>query len=186
MLHNYLREHTRAMHDRVERRLDLLRPDLTRLEYLHTLQRLYGFYHPLEARLLALKEWSALGMTLEERRKVPLLEADLLSLGMTGALLDALPRCQDLPRVVTLAQGLGCLYVVEGATLGGQVLTHYFQRQVPKQSWSFSFLSGYGDQTGGMWKAFVEQATSYATIPAIKQSILASATETFLSLERWL
>jgi len=147
---------------------------------------MYGFYHPLEARLFALHGWSSVGLALEARKKVPLLEADLIHAGMTETTLLSLPICQTLPRVETFAQGLGCLYVVEGATLGGQVLTRHFQRQTHTQQWSCSFFRSYRDRTGPMWKEFVEKVTSYATTTATEESILSSAMETFLCLEQWL
>jgi len=69
-------------HDRaVERQLDL--PDRLRTisGYVSLLERLYGFYVPLEMRLKGVDGFAVLALNLDVRRKAPLLLLDLLALG---------------------------------------------------------------------------------------------------------
>jgi heme oxygenase len=47
---------------------------------------------------------------------------DLATLGLDDGAIAALPRCTSLPQPSSAAGLLGCLYVREGATLGGAVL----------------------------------------------------------------
>src|SRR5579871_5777372 len=68
-----LRRHTQEHHVRLERRLDLLDAALSLSRYRALLLGLHGFYLPIEA----LVEGSAAAPGLGDRRKQPLLAADL-------------------------------------------------------------------------------------------------------------
>jgi heme oxygenase len=88
-----------------------------------------------------------------------------------------------------LADALGCLYVLEGATLGGQLIGRQVQRQLGLRSeHGCAFFAGYGaDQTGPMWKAFSEAVDAYGSAqPAAQGAIVAAACDTFLRFEHWI
>ena len=91
-----LRASTRALHERLERRLPLLSPTLALPEYTRLLAAFHGFYRPLEAQLdpiasrLASLDWP-------QRRKTHLLEADLAVLGIAADAVIALPACSRVP-----------------------------------------------------------------------------------------
>ena len=70
-----------------------------------------------------------------QRRRVDALEADLRALGRT----PARPTGAGLVGRVSLARGLGWLYVLEGSTLGAATLAHRLDRQ-PDRSWPRQFL----------------------------------------------
>ena len=63
---------------------------------------------------------SPLGFPLRARSE--LIESDLLALGLSRREIAELPRCTDLPRLSCPEDLAGCLYVLEGACLGGQVI----------------------------------------------------------------
>lgn len=186
MILDQLRQHTAPVHQRLESRLNVLRPDLTRADYLDILRGFYGWYVPLETLVFLVEGWSSLGLDMHARRKVPLLTQDLITMGMTQEQMAAIPHCPSLPQVETLAQGLGCLYVLEGATLGGRVIERHFQHQESQKHWSTHFFGGYHEQTSTMWKRFSSTIAAYATDVVLAESMVASAQETFLSLEQWL
>jgi heme oxygenase len=118
MIRELLREGTRDHHARAEASLPLMDEALSRDRYARALARLLGFYAPLDRRLDAL-DWEAIGLDWTARRKAPLLADDLRRLGVPMAEIARLPECDDLPTVDSAARALGCLYVLEGATLGG-------------------------------------------------------------------
>jgi heme oxygenase len=139
----------------------------------------------LERQIEAAANWSALGFDWPRRRKAPLLERDLCSAGDSPDVVAALARCTNLPRIGGLPHALGCLYVLEGATLGGQVVLRHLTG-VPSLegvTW-FSFLSSYGAEVGPMWREFGEFLTVQAN--GDDEAIVRAACETFTTLALWL
>jgi len=186
MILKNLRGQTRERHAAVEARLPLVDPALTRAAYEEILTRFYGFYLPLEGRLLAVSFWTEIGFVVEARRKVARLEQDLQQL-RAAAELARLPMCAELPEIASPAQALGCLYVMEGATLGGQVITRQLQKNLGiTPETGGAFFAGYGAETGSRWKEFGAMITAQA--PRLGQDgvIVASANRTFETLEHWL
>jgi heme oxygenase len=117
-----LKAATSSRHAALERQLPLLDANLSQAAYRHFVQRLFGFYDPLEAQLRAVPLWDAGGVDYALRHKTPRLRHDLQVLGDTEASIAALPRCTRLPPLTHPAQLWGCLYVIEGATPGGQII----------------------------------------------------------------
>ena len=118
------------------------------------------------------------------RIKLPLLSADLRALGVGSGALEQLPVCRDLPACDGLAAALGCLYVLEGSSLGGQVISRHFNHSLNLDVHNgIAFFTGYGAATGPMWQAF---GVRLMTAGADEAALVHSACETFLSLERWL
>ena len=198
MLLHRLRHETRSLHDQLERhpRLAPLTTDaLSREAYGELLERLLGFYEPLEARLATQEAPVALA----DRWKTPLLVRDLHALGRSPA---ALPRCAALPEVCSAEHVLGCLYVLEGATLGGAVIRRHLARNLgvtPEAGGAF--YASYGANVGPMWKAFCAGVEAYEVgrwRPAMRRqdraptdaraadAVVGAARATFVALDDWL
>ncbi len=180
-----LRESTRLVHARLEGSLALVQPGLTASRYLRVLEAFYGFYAPLEPLVMRAVAQDGAALALELRVKAPLLEADLSRLLRTRAQIDELPRCTDLPRVAQRSQALGALYVMEGATLGGQIIGRYLRDHLGIDAASGAlFFAGYGVETRARWLAFSRHVDDAADID--NELLDAAAVSTFESLERWL
>ena len=123
MILKRLKEATGARHGALESRLPLLDAGMSRASYRRFLLRFWGYYAPLEAQLLALPCWNSMDFDYAGRHKTPRLVQDLRALGEPPGSIEGFARCQHLPKLASLGQLLGCLYVIEGATLGGQVAT---------------------------------------------------------------
>lgn len=174
-----LKAETQAEHDAIERVLDLTSDSLTLAAYREWLARIYGFYRPVEARLHAVP-----GVDLRARRKCPLLQADLRALGVDAARLR--PVCAELPPLATAADRFGCLYVLEGATLGGRVIGRHIERVLAVTPPAGGrFFHGYGARTGPMWQAFRVALTAFAEAPQTHDRIVAAAVTTFRTLRAW-
>jgi heme oxygenase (biliverdin-IX-beta and delta-forming) len=180
-----LRRATRSAHDRLEARLPLLWPAASTVAYRRILEALFGFHAPLEARLTEVSKTFA-PLAWEPRRKVLLLRTDLLALGATPAGIDALPRCEALPPVASAAEALGCLYVVEGATLGGRVIARRLRSVGVSPASGGRFFHGYGAATGRMWTQFVEHLEGSSGTRAQRERTVATAVDLFGALEGWL
>jgi heme oxygenase len=180
-----LRQATRSAHDRIERALPLFDRSLTRGRYVRVLQAFYGFYAPLEP--LCEREAGPAGVALEltARTKAPLLAADLALLGHTEGDIQALPSCRALPRVTLPSQAMGVFYVLEGATLGGQIIAQRLRQSLGIAAGSGgAFFAGYGDRTREMWRRFTSHVEG--TVGLDVDTAIAAAIQTFESLERWL
>jgi heme oxygenase len=128
-LRQRLKRETAAVHQHLEAQLGLLDPSLDLHRYLRVLETFYGFYVPVELDVtrLAAAELS-LGFPL--RARAELIARDLLALGLSPAALAALPLCRDRPELSCVEDLAGCLYVLEGASLGGQVLSRLLHRRL--------------------------------------------------------
>ena len=176
-----LREATRGPHERLERALPLTDPGLSLDTYRAIVGAFYGYYAPLERRLAPA---SAGAIQVRGRTKLPRLRADLRALGSSDAEVKALPRCTRLPEITTCGHVLGCLYVVEGATLGGRVIARALHDHLGVgPATGAAFFEGYGLETGAMWRALVAQLEA-SRWP--RGETLATAVETFVAFERWL
>ena len=188
MLRNSLRIHTRSHHERIEQALDLPASLRSRDDFERLLARFYGFYLPHEARLRSYK--SALetyGIELHARLKADKIRHDLLSLGMSAEEISRLPQCVDLPDLCTPGHALGSLYVLEGSTLGSQVIARALNQRVDLDIRSgTSFLSGYGASTGAMWRSFVKALDAARLETEGVAAAHEGAVQTFDSLERWM
>ena len=181
-----LKRETRAAHERLESGLDILRAPLDRDRFLRLLERFWGFHAVWEPAV-----GRALGddAFLAPRLKLHKLEADLLSLGRTPEQIVRLPRCFEAALLAPLprrpAAALGTLYVLEGSTLGGQVIS----RALKTASWlpqsGLTYFDPYGPRTGAMWRDFRDYAAARST-PAADAEMLATAQGTFERLRRWL
>lgn len=182
-LRDRLKHETRQSHDQLESQLDLLRDDLTLDELRTLLERFYGYYIPCEAEVGLLAE--AIRTFLANRAKSPHLEADLRYFGHDADSLAALPRCPLSPADST-PRALGRWYVLEGSTLGGQVLSrHFADRWNLDATRGCAFFGSYGPRLGAMWKEYCQVLEDHAS-PETDDEVVAAAQQTFESLATWL
>jgi heme oxygenase (biliverdin-IX-beta and delta-forming) len=164
----------------------LMTPDLDRAVYTAILRKFYGFMRPLEARAYRPEIWEGWGLEMAKRRKVALLEQDLAYLGSSSGL-DAIPFCEDLPCTDHLAQCIGVIYVCEGSTLGGRVISRKLEQSLGiNPGRGGLFFSGYGSRTKLLWNDLCEKIESHAREHVYEQpAIEEAAVETFRKLKRW-
>lgn len=185
-----LKAATRAEHDAIEVTLDLMAPEFSLTDYRRRLRRYRGFYAPIEPLIAAAADWSHWCLDMTARTKTAWLEADLACLGDTddlpGPALGALALCGALPPLDTTAAAFGCVYVLEGATLGGRVISRHIERTLGLDATHGArFFHGYGEQTGAMWKTFRAALSEFADEPSKEAAIVESAIATFAALRAW-
>ena len=176
-----LRQETRPFHDAVEQNPfnhALTAGTVTATETARFLAKMYGFIQPYEAQLQAHAAAFGPEWQLDQRYRAPLILKDLPLLGHPGTP----PLCPALPPLGTRPQLLGAMYVLEGSTLGGQVIA----RQLDKAGiMAHAFFTGRAERTGPLWKAFCQLLTD-AAAPEDQPAIVASAILTFQTLSAWL
>jgi len=162
----------------------------TRATYAAALMRLAGWYQPLEDAIAPLESLiEAVGIDWRRRRKSSALSHDLAKLGCGRVeICDRLPPLDDVPSV------LGCLYVTEGATLGGRIIVRAVGPALGVTAEEGArFFGGYNADTGTLWRRFGSAVTAYVEAnPAMGEHqrradiVVRSAQDTFESLTRWL
>ncbi|WP_288582855.1 biliverdin-producing heme oxygenase [uncultured Methylobacterium sp.] len=177
-----LRAETREAHEAIERDLAWETRVSTREGYRGLLARFWGFHAAWEP---ALAEVLADDAFFGPRRRLDRLTADLHHLGLDDAAIRALPRPAAVPPR-DRAEAFGSLYVLEGSTLGGQVIARHVTQQLGLTGEDgCRYYRGHGRDTGAMWKAFrLRLAEEAGTNGA--EAIVASATRTFDTMRLWL
>ena len=180
---NDLRAGTHTLHVALEQRLPFFSGTLDLEHYTRLLSAYFGFYQALEDRLTH-SAFIPTGFDLPARLKTPALTQDLQALGVDA---QRLPRCQHLPALRSEAQMLGVLYVLEGATLGGNVLRKRVAEQLGLDADNgCAFLFVYGEDTGQHWKAFLEFLGSVPLDATGRSEATQAACSTFSCFEQWL
>ena len=184
-----VREHTRPLHDQLEANVASLDAWTDRSRYASLLRAFYGFYSPAERAIdfyrLQPHDPSATG---QDRRKAGLLRDDLAALGHGPGDVDALPECGAFPSPRSEAEQLGCMYVLEGATLGGQVVLRHVEAGrigvTPREGGRF--FNSYGPAVGPMWRSFLAELERRATTPAARDAVVGFARDTFAAFDAWI
>jgi heme oxygenase len=92
-----------------------------------------------------------------------------------------------LPQINSGASCLGILYVLEGATLGGQILRREISARLGLEADNgAAFLDVYGAATGRRWRDFMEYLGSRPMDADERKAVVAAAHTTFSCFERWL
>jgi heme oxygenase len=175
-----LRLHTRDLHDRLERAVCLPR---SLSECRNLLARFYGFISAWQSAVEPLLQ--SVVHDLPRRRKSRTLEADLKYLGLDDHALAGVPRCPRLPELPDADAALGSMYVMEGSTLGGQVIAHHLEANLGlRDGRGYSYFLSYGPEVGRMWRRFLDVLRD-ASSPQRDERIIAAAEQTFDRLYDW-
>jgi len=153
--------------------------------YLRVLEAFYGFYVPVEAAVRR-RAAAELPLGFPLRARAELIEGDLLALGLSPADLAALPLCSDRPELSCVEDLAGCLYVLEGACLGGQVLSPLLHRRLGLAKGSgAAFFAGDEERTLPRWTIVVAWLDGLPRTGASTTKIVSAAKATFEAFARW-
>jgi len=185
LLHQQLKRETAGLHKRLEALLGLFEPEFSIDRYVQVLKIFFGFYAPVEASLVRLTSARpAPGFPL--RARSGLIESDLLALGLSQREVAELPRCTNLPPLSCPEELAGCLYVLEGACLGGQVIAPRLgQRLGVAKGSGASFFVGDSEATSARWILVLDWLEELVRAGARREEISASACATFLTFAEW-
>lgn len=176
-----LKQDTALLHQEAE---NFLYPHLSNIQsyndYAKIIRAFYGFYFPLEQQVGNYISTSDLA-DISERSQALLILKDLQSLPVEPG---KLPICFSLPQIQSRAQAFGALYVMEGSTLGGRMISKMLKKNklLVFDETNLNFFNGYGDQTGEKWISFLEAINRQTET----EPIIATANETFLLFGKWL
>ncbi|MEN9478965.1 MAG: hypothetical protein RLZZ298_360 [Pseudomonadota bacterium] len=153
MLQAELRAATRDLHHRLDHHAllaPLVRSGLSMADYGLALQALYAINAPTERAISDYIDAQGLPFNYAARCRMPDLLSDLAYLGLSVP-----PMAWVGPDLHSPGQLVGCLYVLEGSTLGGRVIFKQLQSALKlDEATGGRFFAGNGDQTIPMWQAF--------------------------------
>lgn len=154
MVSEYLKQHTAEYHDAAEKLFNskkIFNKTFTLEDYKKIIGTNYlMLLHSEDQIFSSLSEQLAEKLNLENRKKLPLIEKDLASLA-----LDNRTAVHNL-EFTSENEALGALYVIEGSTLGGNVIAKQLSKTEGFDEVTFNFFGCYQENTGPMWKNFKE------------------------------
>jgi heme oxygenase len=180
-----IREKSTPMHRDLETVLDITKQITSRAEYIALLKNFLALYEGWETRLREFApQFQSLGIALAPRLRCPRLRQDLTAVNETPL---APAPAHFLPPIPNFAAAMGSLYVLEGSTLGGQVLTRHFAESLQIDPSALNFFRSHGPEVGRMWKSFCSALDQFGnTASNAEQGAAAeAAAQGFTSLMRW-
>ncbi|EHQ28670.1 biliverdin-producing heme oxygenase [Mucilaginibacter paludis] len=184
MLAEQLKHDTLESHQALEKILiTKIRAIRSTNDYINLLQLFYTYFGGLEKQMSTMLVSDILP-DYHDRRKAASLAEDITALGATPAELAA---TGSLPVLGSVPAALGALYVIEGSTLGGQVISRMIAGQLtlPEQL-GLSFFTGYGAETQPMWQKFKNSINGLALTPEEALAMIDAARETFVKFKKWM
>lgn len=179
-----LREATAEAHRNVEASMALTERCADRCAYRGLLADLWGLYAPLEEALAAVA-WDRPGSNFQS--KTQWLRADLTTLGFSSRDVAALPRATRLPSIQCAADGFGVLYVLEGASLGGQLILRQIKPSLGlTEQAGARFFASYGAEIGDRWRSFTAAMNAYGDTEYRVQAMERAALATFDCFSHWM
>jgi heme oxygenase len=114
------------------------------------------------------------------------LTADLSAMGLDPEALETLPLCAAAARLAgTREAAVGALYVMEGSTLGGQVISKALAGADWLPTGGLAYFNPYADRTGAMWRSFRDWAQMTTPIETHAE-VAAGAVSAFETLHGWM
>jgi heme oxygenase len=179
-VHSRLKLATADLHAEVEITLDLYKITQSAAAYSETLGIIYLVFD-LAYEELASIDFRPLKIDLGSiGRRRDWLAADL------RALATALPAPQSLGfELPTSGHGFGCLYVLEGSALGGQVISKRVKQALGLgPATGGAYFHGLGRQTASHWSDFLTTLNTIPANSAMGADAEAGATATFLAFRQ--
>ena len=193
----YLKVMCRDHHDRIESSLDLMKICTDRNLYRNLLNAFAGFYREIEKELSFFQhQLSTYGIYLEERLKLKMILMDLKSLekdfiGEEQSEDNFGPhrikiQIKAQKKINNIHQAMGTLYVLEGSTLGAQIIYSQLikHQMIGPQGEGGRFFLAYGQNTSQKWNQFKAALDTFALED--RCLLLKAAQETFEDLRDYL
>lgn len=184
MLAEQLKKDTLVNHQQLEKMLvSRMKATRSTTDYVNLLQLFYGYFGGLEMHIAPYINSENLA-DYADRRKSAALADDIKALGGQP---DEKASATDLPAINSAPQAFAALYVIEGSTLGGKIISKMMAQQLNiTNGQGLKFFSGYGDATETMWNSFKTALNTQADTIANQTIVIDTANETFTKFKQWI
>lgn len=185
MLSDTLKTETLQPHQQLEKHLiRQIKAIETVSDYTAILRDFYGFISPMEKHIAQHAAGHIPDM--HKRRKSGSLIEDIQFFE------DFIPQKEEvcpedeLPSINTAASSIGALYVFEGSTLGGEIITALIAKKLNiSTEKGFSFFRSYDGDRMRMWQLFKNAMDEFGK-KADEKEVVLSAQQTFTKMHNWL
>lgn len=154
MVSEYLKKNTAEYHDAAEKLFNsekIFNKTFTLEDYKKIINTNYlMLLHSEDKIFKSLSENFKEKLQLDQRKKLPLIEKDLESLELENQV------ASHPLEIKNEHEALGMMYVIEGSTLGGNVIAKQLSKTEGFDEVTFNFFGCYQENTGPMWKNFKE------------------------------
>lgn len=154
MIAQSLKERTGIYHEEVEKIMyarDIFNKSILVKHYKSLIEINYVFHALIEEKSFAsLSPKTKEILSVENRRKLPALKKDIELLQLSS-IVDS----YDF-NISNEDEALGTMYVMEGATLGGNVIKKHLQQIDEFRNIPFHYYGIYGNEIGNQWKIFIQ------------------------------
>ena len=181
-LRHQLKLATAAEHHSLEERLALTSESVSLDDYVQYLVCTYRCYAAVEPVLAGNAQLTARGLYAKSCIRLDALAADLRYFGRR-TFPDASPFAY-VPAQAAFPESIGCAYVLEGASLGGVVLSRHFERRFGvSRLKGGSFVQGDGAATASRWAHFVRALDDLDFSERERTACIDAACATFRGIE---
>ena len=183
MLADQLKTDTLTNHQQSEKLLVVRMKAIRSVEdYVGLLQIFYSYFSGLEEKIDQYITVAELP-DYQQRRKSAALAQDIEDLGGTPV---EKASGEALPVIENIAQAYAALYVIEGSTLGGKIISKMMAQQLRIiDGKGLAFFGGYGDNTESMWEKFKQTLNKHAKSANEEIEIVNTANQTFIKFKEW-
>lgn len=154
MVSEYLKQNTAEFHDAAEKLFSsdkIFSKTFTLEDYKKIINTNYIMLLNSEDKIFSsLSDKFSEKLQLNERKKLPLIEKDLAILSLENR------AASHYLEFANENEALGAMYVIEGSTLGGNVIAKQLSKTEGFDDVTFNFFGCYKENTGLMWKSFKE------------------------------
>lgn len=181
-----LRSETRDLHELVEENplhRAIVEGTVTLESYLSLLKRMYRIHHCFEYWTGSRKEWPEFQFDFGEHRHLSQLDLDLAALGSAisrSCLSTAILPLQDAGFPFLL----GYFYVLEGSSLGGQILSRLLAQHLgltPEHGGAY--FHSYGSLVGERWRSTQQLLSRVGTTVDAADATVAGARDAFTRID---
>lgn len=190
-----LRQATRTAHTQLDQTIyPIIQSTKTTQDYAELLHMFYGYFQPVYEKIDQFIDRNIL-TDYDQRRKPTAILKDLEKLNPPSAIHHPPSICPTTPAITDAPSAFGALYVLEGSTMGGAIITKKLKETTGLPDEHFTFFNGYGPNNHTMWARFIETLNQLPTSnlqhlttnlqPSVTDSATKTATETFQHFYNW-
>jgi len=154
MVSEYLKQKTADLHDAAEKLFSsdkIFNKTFTFDDYKKIIRNNYLMLLNSENQIIdSLSAHFSEKLQLDQRKKLSVIEKDLSDLSLEKE------QASQKVEILNQNEALGMLYVIEGSTLGGNVIAKQLSKTEGFENVTFNFFGCYKENTGVMWKNFKE------------------------------
>lgn len=189
-LRDQLKHETRQEHHDLEKALDLFSAQFNVTDYCNLLVKFFVFHVAFDAYLVVkgLEDSSAEKFYLDGRSKKNWLAQDMDFMGIDNVADIRKLSHDDFAILLPSTEHIwGAIYVIEGSTLGGEILARHFTKTLglfPEAG--LRFFTAYGSETKAKWNETIHQLEALAKQDVRHENIIVGAKRTFGFLKQHL